>query len=117
MLLRTRPFADATGDGLCDVREVAIAQVQEEFFQRILDFDPWMVPCIGTIEAFQVGFVLCDLLRMLEGERHLMALHGKHPSDAVRRGLQFRREMGGISHQADVIDLILSRHDGQTVVE
>ena len=117
MLLCTRPFADATGDGLCDVREVAIAEVQEEFFQRILDLDPRMVPRIGTIEAFQISFVLCDLLRMLEGERHLMALHGKYPSDAVRRGLQFRREMGGISHQADVIDLILSRHDGQTVVE
>ena len=90
MLLCTRPFADATGDGLCDVREVAIAEVQEEFFQRILDLDPWMVPRIGTIEAFQISFVLCDLLRMLEGKLHFMALHGEHPSDAMRGGLQFR---------------------------
>ena len=117
MLLCTRPFADATGNGLCNVREVAVAEVQEEFFDGVLDLDPRMVPRIGTVEAFQIGFVFSNLLGMLQGKLQLMALHGEHPSDTMRGGLQFRREMGGVSHQADVIDLILLGHDGQTVVE
>lgn len=117
MLLCACPFADATGEGLCNVREVAVAEVQEEFFDGVLDLDPRVVPRIGTIEAFQIGFVLSDLLGMLQGECQFMALHGEHPSDAVRSRLQICREMGGVSHQADVIDLILLRHDGQTVVE
>ena len=90
MLLCTRPFADATGNGLCNVREVAVAKVQEEFFDGVLDLDPRMVPRIGTVEAFQIGLVFSDLLRMFQGKLQLMALHGEHPSDAMRGGLQFR---------------------------
>ena len=68
MLLCTRPFADATGNGLCNVREVAVAEVQEEFFDGVLDLDPRMVPRIGAVEAFQISLVLSDLLGMLQGE-------------------------------------------------
>ena len=90
MLLCTRPFAETTGDGLCNVREVAVAEVQEEFFDGVLDLDPRMVPRIGTVEAFQIGLVFSDLQRMLQGEPKFMTLHGEHPSDTMRGGLQFR---------------------------
>ena len=99
MLLCSRPFADATGDGLCDMREVAIAQVQQQFLDRVLNLDPWMVPRIGAIEPFQIGFVLFDVLWVLQGECKFVALHGEHPADAVRRGLQLCREVGRVGHQ------------------
>ena len=76
-----------------------------------------MVPRIGAIEPFQIGPVLFDALRVLQGECEFVAMHGEHPADAVRRGLQFCREVGRVGHQSDVIDLILLGHDGQTVVE
>ena len=65
MLLCACPFAEATGEGFCDVREVSIAEVQQEFFDGVLNLDPRMVPRIGTIETFQIGFVFYNLLRML----------------------------------------------------
>ena len=82
------PLAQATGEGLADMSELAIAQVQTEFFKRIEYLDPRVVPAIGTIEALQIGLILCDGLWMDEGEGQFVSPHGEHPSDTVGRGLQ-----------------------------
>ena len=49
MFLATRPFAEAAGEGLPDVTEVAIAQVQKKFLDAIGDLDPRMVPGVGLV--------------------------------------------------------------------
>ena len=61
--------------------------------------------------------MLCRLLRMVEREGELMALHGEDAAQAMGRGLQVGREMGGVGHQSDIADLVLCRHDGEGVVE
>ena len=65
------PLAQAAGEGLPDMSELAVAQVQTEFFERIEYLDPRVVPAVGTIEALQIGFILCDGLWMDKGEVRL----------------------------------------------
>ena len=68
--------------------EVAVAQVQQQFFDGILNLNPGMVPGIGLIEPFQIGLMLCYLLRMAEWEGELMPLHGEDTAQTVGGGLQ-----------------------------
>ena len=97
--------------------EVAVAQVQQQFFDGILNLNPGMVPGIGLIEPFQIGLMLCYLLRMAEGEGELMSLHREDTAQSMRCGFQIRREVSGVCHQSDVADLVLLRHDGHRVMQ
>ena len=76
-----------------------------------------MVPGIGLIEPFQISLMFCYLLRMAEGEGELMSLHGEDTAHTMGRGLQIRREVGGVSHQSDVADLVLLGHDSHRVMQ
>lgn len=76
-----------------------------------------MVPGIGLVEPFQIGFMLCYFLRVMEREGEFMSLHGEDTAQPMRRGLQICREMGGVSHQSDIANLVLLRHDGHRIVE
>ena len=97
--------------------EVTVAQVQQQFFDGILNLNPGMVPGIGLIEPFQIGLMLCYLLRMAEWEGELMPLHGEDTAQTVGGGLQIRREVGGVCHQADIADLVLLGHDSHRVMQ
>ena len=76
-----------------------------------------MIPGVSTVETVEIGRVLYNLLGMGERERQLMALHCKHPTETMGRGLQVCREMGRVGGQADITDLVSRGHDGQAVVE
>jgi hypothetical protein len=52
VFLSACPFAEATGEGSDDMAEVAISQVQQEFFEGILDLNPRVIPGIGFIKSF-----------------------------------------------------------------
>ena len=97
--------------------EVAVAQVQQQFFDGILNLNPGMVPGIGLIEPFQIGLMLRYLLRMAEWKGELMSLHREDTAQTVRCGLQIRREMGGVSHQSDITDLVLLGHNRHRVMQ
>lgn len=97
--------------------EVAVTQVQQQLFDGILNFDPGMVPGIGLVEPFQIGFMLYHVLRMTEGERELMPLHGEDTAQTMGGGLQIGREVGGVRHQSDVADLVLLGHDSHRVMQ
>ena len=64
MFLGASPFAEAAGEGLGNVLEVAIAEVQEEFLDGVLNLDPRVIPSVGLVKAFQLGIVLHDGCRM-----------------------------------------------------
>ena len=117
MSVGAAPFAEAATDGLPDLTEVAVTEVQPQFFKGVLNLDPRVIPGISLVEPFQIGFVLDNGRGVFQGERQLVTLHGKHPADAMRRGLQLCREMGGVGGQANITDLVSCGHDGQAVVE
>ena len=79
--------------------EIAIAQVQPEFFEGVLDFDPRMVPGVCFVEAFLVLYILDDVSWMSQGEGEFVTLHGEDAAQTVGRGLGGCREVGGVCHQ------------------
>ena len=117
MSVGAAPFAEAATDRLPDLTEVAVTEVQPQFFKGVLNLDPRMIPGVSTVETAEIGHVLYNLSWMGERERQLMALHREHPTEAMGRGLQLCREMGGVGGQADITDLVSCGHDGQAVVE
>ena len=96
--------------------KVAVTQVQQQLFNGIKNLYPGMIPGIGLVESFQICAMLCYLLRMMEWEGEFMSLHGEDAAQAMRRCLQVCREVGRVSHQTDITNLVLLWHDGHRVV-
>ena len=46
-----------------------------------------------------------------------MSLHGEDATQAMRRCLQVCREVGRVSHQTDITNLVLLWHDGHRIVQ
>ena len=100
MVIGAKPFAKTARNRPTDVSELSIAQVQPEFFQRIADLDPRVVPAVGTIESFLVFQNLNDIARMLQGKTEFMTLHRENTAQAMGCGLRRGCEVRGVGHQA-----------------
>lgn len=68
-------YAYAVCNGTSDIADVAMPQVQPQFFQRILHLAPWMIPRIKQKHALLIFCVLSDLLRMREWKCQIMPPH------------------------------------------
>ena len=78
----------SVADGFADDAEVAVAQVEEELFQRAADFDPRVPPGTASVEALFVIHVVDDITRVLQRTVELEALHGQDFAQAAWRRLR-----------------------------
>ena len=69
-----------------DLGEVAVTEVQEEFFDGTADLDPGMIPGIIAVHTLQIGHIVGDVCRMPEGEAEFMALHGEDAAHGLGQG-------------------------------
>lgn len=111
------PFVDPVYDGLSDDAEVAVAQVEEEFFKRAADLDPRVSPSHDAVHAFLIGRMFDDIARMLEREFQLIAFHGEDAPVAAGQGAERASEMYGVCGCSQVIDQVACRNDAQSGVE
>ena len=117
MVIAARPLADAAGQRVGNVVEVATAQVEPEFFEGVLDLGPRVIPSHGFIAAVEIVDVLNDIAWVAEGELQLIARHGEDAAQTTRHGLQLGREMGAVGRESYVDDEVLCRHDAKAGVE
>ena len=87
MLLHSCEFSQPSLERLPDVGEIAVAKVEEQFFQRPPYLHPWMSPCVGEVEPFLVFPIVNDITRVTQWELHLMALHGEDFAISTRCGV------------------------------
>ena len=114
MLFRSHPFSQPFPDGFQDDGEIAVSQIQEEFFQRTAYLNPRMAPAINFVETFLILNIFQDITGMLERELQFMALHHENPAISLRRCLHATRKMGRLIRQAKIINQILCRHNRHT---
>ena len=96
MLITSQHFAPAAPHCLEDAREIAIAQVQQQFLQRARHLDERMSPGIGLVQPLLEIYVFHHIFRMFQRELQFMALHREDTAVSFRGGLHATRKMGRI---------------------
>ena len=75
VLVSFQPFVDSVFDSFRNDGEIAVFQVEEQFFERTSDLDPRMIPAHDAVNALFVGNVFDDVAGMFQWKIHLIALH------------------------------------------
>ena len=107
----------SVGNGFADDAEVSIAQVEEELFQRPSQFYPRMSPSTAAVEPLLICHVVDDISRMFQWKLELKAFHGEDLAQSAWCRFLAGRIVRGVGGEADVVDEIALRHDGESVVE
>ena len=109
-----QPLVDTAFYRLRNDREVAVSQVEEEFFHRTPHLDERMPPGIGLIEPFLVVDVLDDITRMAQRKLQLISFHREYSAISLRSRLNTTTEMRGVVGETKIVDEILAWHDGKS---
>ena len=109
-----QPLVDTAFHRLSDDGEVAVSQVEEEFFHRTPHLDERMPPGIGLVETLLVVDVLDDVTRMTQREVQFVSLHREYSAISLRSRLNTTAEMRGVVGEAKIVDEILAWHDGKS---
>lgn len=116
-LISPHPFVESVDDRLPDELEIAVAQVEEKFFERASDFNPRMTPAHDAIDTFLIRCMLDDVARVFQRKVHLVALHGKDTAVTTRKGAERASEVYGVGSCAQIVDHVTGRHDAETGIE
>ena len=110
------PFVDPVYDGLSDDAEVAVAQVEEEFFKRAADLDPRVSPSHDAVHAFLIGRMFDDIARMLEREFQLIAFHGEDAPVASWQSFKRASKVRAVRRGTEIVYEVLPWNYAEAVV-
>ena len=111
VLVSFQPFVDSVFDSFRNDGEIAVFQVEEQFFERTSDLDPRMIPAHDAVNALFVGNVFDDVAGMFQWKIHLIALHREDAAVTFGQGMNRAGEMGGICRCSQVINHVAGRLD------
>ena len=111
VLVSFQPFVDSVFDSFRNDGEIAVFQVEEQFFERTSDLDPRMIPAHDAVNALFVGNVFDDVAGMFQWKIHLRALHREDAAVTFGQGINRAGERGGICRCSQVINHVAGRHD------
>lgn len=87
VLVSFQPFVDSVFDSFRNDGEIAVFQVEEQFFERTSDLDPRMIPAHDAVNALFVGNVFDDVAGMFQWKIHLIALHREDAAVTFGQGM------------------------------
>ena len=75
-----QPFHNTLAEGLNDVAEIAISEVQCKLFERSANLNKRIIPALCTVEMVFIRHVFHDILWVFQWKINIETLHGEDAS-------------------------------------